>query len=182
MVAAQAGTGDGLQVPHGRPAGHLLQLDERGWAEPRHAPPLRAPFTSYDIGWNRGSTVGEIVPLPYWHGDNTGWSGNERVTVKLSELRSTFPDSTEFRVGLKAFWYGERVAGYTRVTVAGCLNNNDVYYQPQLTTNAVGADHPGELVGELITRLDSNNNPTGFTIDTSGTDLGGNSEAPFCRQ
>lgn len=143
---------------------------------------LTAPFTSYDLGWNRDTQVGEITPLLYWHGDNTGWSGNERVTVYLNELRSAFPSSTEFRVGLKAFWFGERVAGYTRVTVSGCLNNNDVYYQPQLTTNAVAADHPGEMVGELIIRLDSENNPTGFTIDTSGTDLGGDSEAPFCRQ
>lgn len=139
-----------------------------------------APTSSNEVGWARSSTAGNNYL--FWHGDNTGWSGNERVTVNLDNLRSDFPSSEEFRIDLRAFWYGERVAGYTRVTVSGCLNNDAVYYQPQLTTDSVGGDHPGELVGDLVIRLDSSNNPTGFTIDTSSTNLGTSSEAPYCQE
>ena len=73
------------------------------------------PPNNIDVGWNRNESG---TPYILWGSDNVD-IGYEAVLIDIRALRGDFPDETEFRLRLRAFWYASRDAGNFTVEFTG---------------------------------------------------------------
>jgi hypothetical protein len=65
-----------------------------------------------DLGYAHAAVLPAVgTPWITWGGDNTLPAGQEAVAVDFRQLALDFPAATEFRVRLRAHWFGVRLAG-----------------------------------------------------------------------
>jgi hypothetical protein len=122
---------------------------------------LLVPDFGGDVGWARGSTVsGPSGAYLAWQGDNTGTSGSEDVYIYFENLSADYPALTEFKVRMRAFWYGEAADGKinlkTRVWADfESFQNGDnptaeIDRAKELTSSAVGSNVDGETIAIMV--------------------------------
>ena len=132
------------------------------------------PSRNVVVGWARAAqdAQGASVYLQ-WGGDNTSPTGDEAVLVDFAALTRDYPQATEFKVDLGAFWYGPgfdaangtdgkftiEFATYLGGTTAqsgtdfvntGGTARQDLVLARQSYTDSVGADVDGDPMATLV--------------------------------
>ncbi|GAB4196420.1 MAG: hypothetical protein Tsb002_29710 [Wenzhouxiangellaceae bacterium] len=110
---------------------------------------LQNPAINDDVGWSRGNVDASGVLT--WTGDNTSQGGSETVLVNVDQLLANYPNQDDFRIRLRAFWFGERGTGDVDLSLSGC--GTLVQTQQNIVTQQ-SANIDGEDVGFVILSRD----------------------------
>lgn len=135
---------------------------------------FNTPAIGTYIGWNRGSSVSNIM---YWGGDNTG-TGLESILINVANYKALTPGTypPQFQIDFNCFWYGTQGTNPVYLTMymytGGTMVKQGYTWINPTATSSLTLASTGKVITLQTTNPSTNGEPLGYITYDVDTGIG----------